>query len=90
MRVFPGMYTLGWKQHVGFLREHLQDAHLWRRKETGLDGGRSWADSTPSKTSADPMGNTEVGVASELSPAEARAWPVYLSPLIRRWIWAAP
>lgn len=88
--MFPGMYTLGWKQHVGFLREHLQDAHLWRRKETGLDGGRSWADSNPSKTSGDPMGNTEVGEASELFPAEARAWPVYLSPLIRRWIWAAP
>ena len=44
-----------------FLREHLQDAHIWRRKETGLDGGRSWADSNPGKTSADTTGNTEVG-----------------------------
>lgn len=75
----PGMET--W--HVGSFLGSTLNAHLWRRKETGLDGRRSWADSNPSKTSADPMGNTEVEVASRVVPAEARAWPVYLPPRIR-------
>lgn len=78
--VFPGEYTLGWRQHVGsFLGSTFKMPTYGEGKKQDWMAGE-----------ADPVGNTEVEVASELSPAEARAWPVYLPPRIRRWIWAAP